>query len=84
MNRDSQNLRVPEVPNDLPMTWGIYNEPGVRVHFFFCFWLSVNSLSSPVNGSSEGRRPTANVGVRSFISSKANSTSSELLYSLFL
>jgi hypothetical protein len=28
---------------------------GVRVHYFFVSWLSVNSLSSPVNGSSEER-----------------------------
>ena len=52
---------------------------------FFCFWLSVNSLSSPVNGCSERRRPTANVGVHSVISTiEASSTSSELWYSVFL
>ena len=28
---------------------------GVRVHYFFASWLSVNSLSSPVNGYSEER-----------------------------
>ena len=81
MNRDSQNPRVPAVKIDQ----GI-NDPGVGIHFFFCFWLSVNSLSSPVYGYSEGWRPTANVGVHSGISAKASSTSSELpsLYSVFL
>ena len=28
---------------------------GVRVHYFFASWLSVNSLSSPVNGYFEER-----------------------------
>ena len=42
----------------------IWNVPAVRV-LFFCFWLSANSLSSPVNGLSDGRRPKANVGVHS-------------------
>ena len=35
------------------------------VSIIFCFWLSANPLSSPVNGYSEGRRPKANVGVHS-------------------
>jgi hypothetical protein len=29
--------------------------PGVRVHYFFVSWLSVNSLLSPVNGYSKER-----------------------------
>ena len=29
-------------------------DPGVRIHFI-PLWLSVNSISSPVNGYSEGR-----------------------------
>ena len=41
----------------------------VSIIIFF-FWLSVNSLSSPVNGYSEGRWQTANVGVHSFITRK--------------
>ena len=51
------------------------------VFFFFSFWLSVNSLSSPVNGYSEawGRWPIANVGVHSYIITKASSSSSEFL-----
>ena len=47
---------------------------------FFCFWLSVNSLSSPVDGNSEERWSIANVGVHSYISTKAGSTSNEFLY----
>ena len=43
---------------------------------FICFWLSVNFLSSPGNGYSEGRRPMPNVGVHWYIS---NPTSSELV-----
>ena len=52
------------------------------VSIIFSFWLSVNSPSSPGNGSSEERWPMANVGVYSYISNKASSTSSELLYSV--
>ena len=49
----------------------------------FCFWLSVNSLPFSVNGYSEGRWPIANVGVHSCISTKASSTSRELLYFVY-
>ena len=48
-------------------TWNIF--PGC-VSIIFCFWLSVNSLSSPANGYSERRWPMANVGVHSYISTK--------------
>ena len=37
--RESQNPLVPAAKQ------GMGNEPGVRVHYF-CFWLSINSLSS--------------------------------------
>ena len=43
------------------------------VSIIICFWLSVNSLSSPVNGYSEGRWPVANVGIHSYLSTKASS-----------
>ena len=66
LNRVSRNLRVPAA---LRVSHG---DPGVRVHFFY-FWLSVNSLSSPVNGYFEGRWPTSNVGVHSYMSIKASS-----------
>ena len=52
----------------LELRSGIGNSmPGVRVHYFSVSWLSVNSLSSPVNDYSEQRWPTANVGVHSCI-----------------
>ena len=51
MNRVSRNPRVATAQQDLDKN---KNAPGVRV-LFIGFWLSVNSLSSPVNGSSEGR-----------------------------
>ena len=54
------------------------------VFIIICIWLSVNSLSSPVNGYSEGRRPMPNVGVHSYISTQSSSTSKELLYSVVL
>ena len=56
-----------------------YGCPGVRP-LFFASGSSVNSLSSPVNGNSEERWSKANVGVHLRISTKASSTSSELLY----
>ena len=75
----SQNPRVPTALKS--------NVTGVRVHYSL-LWLSVNSLSSPVNGSSEGRWPKANVGVHSYIITKglpvASSTSSVLLFSVIL
>ena len=37
------------------------------VSIIFCFWLSVNSLSFPVNDYSEGWWRMANVGVHSYI-----------------
>ena len=48
MNSLSQNTRVPAAHE------GNTHDPGVGVHFF-CFWLSANSPSSPVNGYTEGR-----------------------------
>ena len=52
MNRDCHNPQVIAAQERqeyaLPLR-------GVRVHYFFYFWLSVNSLSSPENGYSEGR-----------------------------
>ena len=49
MNRFSQNPRVPAAQQ------GITVKPGVRVHYYFCSWLPVNPLSSPVNGYSGER-----------------------------
>ena len=80
MNRVSQNPRVLAPQQDAGRVGDWLS--GVRVHNFFCFWLSVNSPSSPVNGYSEGRWPMANVGVYSYISTKASSTSSEFSYSV--
>ena len=58
------------------------------VSIILYIWLSVNSLSSPVNGSSEGRWPMANVGVHSYIITKglpvAISISSEIPFSVVL
>ena len=51
INQVSQNPLVPAAPQK---SITIY-DPGVRVDFFFCFWLSVNSLSSLVHGYSGGR-----------------------------
>ena len=48
INRVSRNARVPAAQRGV-------NGHGVCLRYFFCFWLSVNSLSSPVNGYSEGR-----------------------------
>ena len=72
MNCFAQSPQVPALTpkNNLKMGYGDHGPPGVRGRFFF-FWLSVNSLLSPVNGYSEGRRPTANVGVRSYISTNS-------------
>ena len=58
--------------------------PAGCVFFFFRFWLSDNSFSSPVNGYSEGRWPTANVGVYSYIITKASSTLNNILYYVVL
>ena len=64
INRASKNPRVPAAKPDSDKHDDKY-VLGVRV-FFFCFRLSVNFLSSPVNGYSEGRRPMADVGVHSY------------------
>ena len=69
INGVCQNPRVPAAERSMTIT-----APGVRAHCFFCFWLSVNSLSSPVNGYSGGRWPMANVGVHSYISTKRTSS----------
>ena len=64
MNSVSQNTQVPAVQQGNTKT-------GQGVRFHYCLlWLSVNSLSSPVNGYSEGRWPMANVGVHSYMSTK--------------
>ena len=52
MNNFSQNARVPADQEFKGK--GTSSALGVRVHFF-TFWLFLNSLSSPVNGYSEGR-----------------------------
>ena len=64
VNYLSQNPRVPAALRDMN------HSPGVCPFILFCFWLTVNlnSLSSSVNGYSEGRLQIANVGVHSFIS----------------
>ena len=58
------------------------------VSFIIRSWLSVNSLPSPGNDYSDGRWPMANVGVHSYISTKAGPTSSlsdwEFLYFVVL
>ena len=79
MNHDSQNPRVPTAQDK-----GV---PGCAVHgvcpfFFPSGCRSFISLSSPVNGYSEGRWQMANVGVHSYISTKTSSTSSKFLYSV--
>jgi hypothetical protein len=51
MNHVSQSPPVPAAPQG--MTDITIRE--VRVHYFFASWLSVNSLSSPVNGYSVER-----------------------------
>ena len=53
--------------------------PGCVSNIFY-FRPSVNLLSSPVNGYSEGRWPMADVGVHSYISTIDRSTLSELLF----
>ena len=72
INRASKNPQVPTAPDSV-------SDYGVRV-LFFCFWLSVNPLwsSGSGNGYSEGRKPTANVGVHSeyfILGGKASSIS---------
>ena len=73
INRASKNPRVPAAQPDSDKHDDKY-VLGVRV-LFFCFWLSVNLLSSPVYGYSEGRRPMADVGVHSYLNTKPSSTS---------
>ena len=52
MNSFSQNPRVPAAQESQSnVAWSV---AGVRVHYFLLL-ASVNSLSSPVNGSSEAR-----------------------------
>ena len=58
--------------------------PGVRVHYFLLLAVCQTLSSSPVNGSSEGRRQMANVGIHSYISTKPSSTLSERLYDVTL
>ena len=53
-----------------------YFGPEVGVYYFY-IWHFGNSFSSPGNGFSERRWSMANVGVHSYISTKASSTSSE-------
>ena len=67
MNCFAQNPQVPAVKKHMDYR-GAY---GVRV-LFFSFWLSVNSLLSPVIGYYEGRRPYANVGVHSYINTNSS------------
>ena len=63
INRASKNSQVPVAQLEHESS----QSRGVRVLFFFCFWLPVNPLwsSETGNGYSEGRRPRANVGVHS-------------------
>ena len=72
INRASKNPQVPEAQSEY-YPGSTY---GVCVHFF-CFWLSVNPLwsSATATGYSGGRQPTANVGVHSYIGTKASSIS---------
>ena len=63
INRVSQNPLVPAAPQK---SGNIYDH-GVRVDYFFCFWLSVNSISSPDNGYSGARERTAYVGVHLYL-----------------
>ena len=53
MNRDTQYPFGPAAQKGKLKEF-VDNVPGVRVHVF-CFSLSLNSFSSPVNGYSEGR-----------------------------
>ena len=69
INRSSKNPRVPAAKPGSDKHDNSY-VCGVCVLFFFCFWPSVNFVLCSVNGYSEGRRPMADVGVYSFISTK--------------
>ena len=66
-NHVSKNPRVLKAEPDLY----VHRRP-VRVNIFLYFWLIVipSPLWSPVNCYSEERRPMANVGVYSYISTK--------------